>query len=334
MSKTIRGAVIGYGGTLNMGKSHAFHMRDNGISFVAACDIDPVRSALAKEDFPHIHNYTHVKDMLKQDDIDLVSIITPHNAHADLAREVIAAGKHCVIEKPMCIHADEAFELCELAKRQGVMLSVYQNRRWDGWYKTVKELMAKGVLGDIFHADMFIGEYGYPGKWWRADKTISGGIFYDWGAHYADWLLTLVPEKVRSVRGFIHNRIWHDISNEDQIDSIVEFESGAIAHIEVSNIARARKAPVRIQGTKGSVVVHDLFKNDVTLYTEVNGVEMESKIRAKQDEPLGYYANIREHLTNGALLAVLPEEAARNIALIETTERSALRREPLPLPYE
>ncbi|MBM7568384.1 Gfo/Idh/MocA family protein [Paenibacillus sacheonensis] len=331
MNNIIRGAVIGYGGTLNMGKSHAFHMRDNGIQFVAACDIDPVRSALAKEDFPHIESYTRAQDMLAREDIDLVSIVTPHHVHADIAREVIAAGKHCVIEKPMCIRADDAFELVELAKAKGVMLSVYHNRRWDGWYMTVQDLIAKGILGDIYNVQMFFGEYGHPGSWWRADKTISGGVFYDWGAHYIDWLLTIVPGPIRSVRGFIHNRVWHDISNEDEIESLVEFESGAVAHVQVSNIARARRAPVVIQGTKGSVVVNDLFKNDVTLYTDVEGLKVESKIYTKSDLPLAYYGNIREHLLNGAPLAVRPEEAARNIALIETTERSALKREPLPL---
>jgi hypothetical protein len=64
-----------------------------------------------------------------------------------------------------------------LAADLGLMLTVYHNRRWDGWYLTVKERIQAGVPGDIFMVDMFIGGYKKPGPTWRADKAVSGGLF-------------------------------------------------------------------------------------------------------------------------------------------------------------
>ncbi len=332
--KTVRGAVIGYGGAFNMGKIHANQMKDSGIAFVAACDLDKARAEQAAVDFPGIRTYTKVEDLLSQDDIDLVTVITPHNTHAQLAKQVLESGKSCILEKPMCIRADDAFELTRLANERGLMLSVFHNRRWDAWYLTLLDLIKRDLLGEIFHVEIFTGGYQHPGHWWRSDKAISGGTFYDWGAHLIDYLLGFIPGKIKSVRGFVHNKIWHEITNEDQIDSIIEFESGAVAYISTSNIARAGKAPIRILGTKGAVVDADLWDDHLTLYTEVGGLPVETKIMNLKENWSAYYRNVADHLMNDAELIVKPEQAARNIAVIEATEKSAAIGAAVPVAYE
>lgn len=247
----IRGAVIGYGGAFNMGKVHGGSMNRVGFEFMAACDLDQARTEQAAHDFPGIRTYTNVQELLAQPDINLVTVITPHNSHAALAEQVLASGKHCILEKPMCILAEDAHRLVKLASEKGLMLTVYHNRRWDGWYLTVKDLIAKGMLGDIYHVEMYSGGYDVPKDWWRENKEISGGAFYDWGAHYIDYLLGLVPGKIKSVRGYIHNRVWHHKTNEDQVDSVIEFENGEVAHIEISSIARAEKRDSVSWGRRG-----------------------------------------------------------------------------------
>ncbi|CAG7643807.1 Gfo/Idh/MocA family protein [Paenibacillus allorhizosphaerae] len=330
----IRGAVIGYGGAFNMGKSHGNHMKRVGFEFSAACDLDPARMEQAAQDFPGLRTYTDVQDLLAQPDIDLVTVITPHNTHAALAEQVLLNGKHCILEKPMCIHADDADKLVKLAKEKGLMLSVFHNRRWDGWYLTVKDLMEKGVIGDIFHVEMFMGGYSAPKEWWRENKEISGGAFYDWGAHYIDYLLGIVPGKIRSVRGTIHNRVWHQKTNEDQVDSMIFFENGAIAHVEISSIARVGKARFRILGTKGAVEVINTKDGKLNLYTDADGQNQLSEVEFLKDRQSAYYDNIADYLLRGAELIVKPEEARRIIAVIETTERSAKEAKELPVPYE
>jgi predicted dehydrogenase len=199
---------------------------------------------------------------------------------------------------------------------------------------TVKDLVQREVLGDIFHVEMFRGGYNPPKGWWRDNKDISGGAFYDWGAHYIDYLLGLIPVKVQSVRGFTQNRLWHQMTNEDQVDSIIQFENGAVAHIQLSSIAFAGKPHFRILGTKGAIVVSNMSKGNLSLYTERDGAAAETIVPYLHDIKDSYYDNIADHLYNSAELLVKPEQARRIIAIIETTEKSALAGTELNLPYE
>jgi len=330
----LRGAVIGYGGAFNMGKQHAQQMIQHGIAFAAACDVDPARAAQAKTDFPDIEVFTNPDELLAREDVDLVTVITPHNTHAELGKRILAAGKHCVLEKPMCIQASDGYEMTMLAREKGRMLSVYHNRRWDGWYLTLKELMAKGIIGDIFHIEMAFGGFGRPRDWWRSDKGVSGGALFDWGAHLIDYALGVVPGGIRSVRGVVHNRVWHEFTNEDHVDSTIYMENGAVINVQISSIAHAGKPHIRLLGTKGGIVDANIFDGELTLYTDLNGVKVETKVPTVKDQGQLYYANVADHLYRGAELIVRPEQALRNIAVIETTERSAAAGQELPVPYE
>jgi scyllo-inositol 2-dehydrogenase (NADP+) len=330
----LRGAVIGYGGAFNMGKQHAQHMIENGFLFAAACDLDPKRAEQAKQDFPEITVFTNPDELLAREDIDLVTVITPHNTHADLGKRILQAGKHCILEKPMCIRAEDGYEMVTIAREKGKMLSVYHNRRWDGWYLTLKDLIAKGIIGDIFHIEMAFGGYGSPGHWWRSSKEISGGALYDWGAHLIDYSLGVLPGKIKSVRGVVHNLVWHEFTNEDHVDSTIYMENGATVNVQISSIAHAGKPHIRILGTKGGIIDTNIFDGEITLFTELNGVKLESKVKTEKNQGELYYANVADHLYRGAELAVKPEQAMRNIAVIETTEKSAAEGKELLVPYE
>ena len=130
MADTIRGAVIGYGAAFNMGKSHASQMTNTeGLECVAVCDIDKARTKAAKKDFPGINTYNSVKSLLKKEDFDLATVVLPHNMHAPVAIECLKAGKHVIVEKPMCITIAEATEMINTAKENDLMVTVYHNRR-------------------------------------------------------------------------------------------------------------------------------------------------------------------------------------------------------------
>lgn len=332
METKIRGAVIGYG----MGKHHANQMTEAGIDFAALCEPDPVRREQAKLDYPHIRTYSEVKDLLADPDIDLVAVVTPHNTHAELAIKVMESGKNCIVDKPMCIRADDAAALVDKARNTGVMLSVYHNRRWDDWYLTTKRLIEQGVLGDVFSVEMNFSNYGHPGNTWRSYKDVSGGIFYDWGAHYMDWMLGIVPGKMKSIRGYVQKRLWDDVTNEDQLDCMIEFESGAIVHSQTSQIDRAGKTAVRILGTKGAIETDRGVKmgDYLTLYTDLDGIHVETKVPFLPSSWISYYHNIVDHLTNGAELAVKPEQVLRVISVLETAGKSAVEGRELSVPYE
>jgi predicted dehydrogenase len=329
----IRSATIGYGGSFKISQIHPNFMKEVGFDFAAVCDSSPDRLQQAAEDYPGIRTYSHVDDLLAQPDIDLVTVITPHNTHASLGMQVLESGKHCILEKPMCIRADEAETLIRKSREQGVMLTVYHNRRWDGWYLALEELLHQGALGELFHVEMALCNFKQPKNWWRSDKEISGGALYDWGAHYIYWLLGILPGKVRGVRGFTQKRLFHEVSNEDQVDSIIDFESGAVAYIHYSNIAHVGKPRLRLLGTKGALVDHGDGKFIVK--SEEHGMPKETVIPyPKQDQHMMFYRNIADHLTKGTDLIITPEQARRIVAIIETTGKSAEVGRELTVPYE
>ena len=325
----IRCGIVGY----SMGRYHAgLISKTRGLELVAVCDLDPARLEAAQEDYPGIGVYTDLEAVLEQAGADLVSVVTPHNTHAALVIQCLQAGKHVVVDKPMCITAQEATDMIGAAKRARRTLSVFHNRRWDGDYLAAKEVIGKGVIGDVFHVEMYMGGYGPPPKVWRSDKAISGGAFYDWGAHIVDWALGFVPRKIESVTGFFHKLRWHEATNEDQVQALVRFAGGAVADIQISSLARAPRPRWRILGTLGAI----LHEGGDTLHvsTEVKGIAAEMHVKAKEPGWAAYYNNIAEHLLRGRPLAVTPESARRVIAIMEAAERSASSHQAVPVPHE
>ena len=308
-------AVVGYG----MGKSHCGYIqRTRGLKLFAVCDIDESRRKAAEEDHPGIQTFTNVDDLLKED-FDLVTLAIPHNVHAPVALKCIRAGKHTIVEKPMCITIDEATSMIEAAKRSRVMLSVFHNRRWDGDFKALKEVIDRGLIGKIYQIEAFIGGYGHPPDWWRSDKKIGGGALYDWGAHFIDQILNLVPEKMTGVAGFSQKLVWKDVSIEDDARAIIKFESGAIADFQVSSIAMAGKPRWRILGTRGAILDGD---KSFRVSGFVKGYRAEVSVPWRENNWHEYYSNIYNHLKFDRDLVVKPEEGRRVISVMETAEKS------------
>lgn len=329
-----KSAVVGYGGAFGMGKAHADWLtKDAGFPTVAVCDIEPARLEEAKQQIPGVQTFTSLDEMLEKSEAKVVAVVTPHNTHAGIAIKCLEAGRHVIVEKPMCITVAEATAMIEAAKKNKVMLTVFHNRRWDGDYLTVKEIVGEGLVGDIFHIEMFGGGYGHPGRWWRANKDISGGAFYDWGAHFVDWLLGLVPSKPKSVTGFFHKLVWRDVTNEDHVQGIVLFENGAVGDVQLSHLAAAGKPKWEILGTKGAILQNH-GEDFLHLFTQVNGYASEARVRHKKNDWPAFYQNVGAHLTKGEELIVKPEEARRVIAVMETAEKSAKSGKTEPFPVD
>lgn len=330
--KEIGWALVGYGGAFNMGRAHGNAINaQKGMKVVAACDLDECRFPAAQEDFPGINCYCDIDEMLEYPEVDGAVIITPHNTHADLAIKCLKAGKHVVVEKPMCITVKEATDMIEAAKKSGACLSIFHNRRQDGDYKAIHKIVKDGLIGDIFQLELFIGGYGKPGSWWRSNKEISGGNLYDWGAHLVDWVLTLVPSKIESVTGFFHKLKWHEVTNEDHTQAIIKFENGAVANVQVSSLARIGKPRWRVLGTKGAFVLEG---DKIRVSSEIGGLPTELRVSFDTSDWAYYYKNIADHLLKGKKLEVTGEEGRRVIGVIEGAEKSAKSGQPVKVPFE
>jgi predicted dehydrogenase len=332
--KTIRCGLLGYGPAFQMGKGHAGWINATpGMQTVAMCDASPARVEAAKAELPGLAGYfTRLEDLLAMPDLDLVVNILPHNQHGPRTLECLAAGKHVVQEKPFCITVAEANEMIELAHAKGLMLSLFHNRRWDGDYLLMRDLIAKGLIGDVFHIECAMANYGHPGFWWRSDKAVSGGVMYDWGAHFIDWILNMVPAKITQINGNFQKRVWNSITNEDFGQVLIRFDNGCTADYLTSTISASSRPIWRINGTRGAIERQG--SDSVTLISYVNGFRQESivKVTLPSYGSTEYYRTVADHLLMGEELVVTPEQARRVIGVIEAGQLSSEKGASVPPP--
>lgn len=320
--KPLKVGTVGYSDLFSMGKLHLDSLQQAGFEPVAVCELVERHRKRAEEEYPGVKSYASLTRMLKQSDVELLVIITEHNKHAKLAVQCLEAGRDVVTEKPFSITVKEADTMIAAARKANRMLSVFHNRRWDGDYMTIRDIVNRGLIGEVFHVEAFMGGYSHPGYWWRSDKKISGGEFYDWGAHICDWVLNLIPSKMREVSGhFQEKQVWHDVTNEDHCSAMVRFDNGASALIEWSHLAAVGKRRWRILGTLGGI--EDLGDGKFRVVTHKDGLDYSGEIAYHESDWHAYYRNVADHLVFGDTLAVTPESARRVIALIETAEKSS-----------
>ena len=331
--KTIRCGLLGYGPAFNMGKGHAGWINATpGMRTIAMCDASPSRVEAAKTELPDLQGYhTRLEDMLAMPDLDLVVNILPHNLHAPTTLECLNAGKHVIQEKPFCLTVAEANTMIDLARAKGLMLSLFHNRRWDGDYLTIRSLIDKGLIGEVFHIECGQASYGHPGFWWRSDKAVSGGVMYDWGAHFLDWILNLVPARITQVTGNFQKRVWNSVTNEDFGQVYIRFENGCTADYITSHISASSRPQWRINGTLGAI---ERNWGDITLISYANGFRQESTIKVTLPGygSTEYYRNVADHLLWGEELIVKPEQARRVIGIIEAGLLSSAKGVSVPPP--
>jgi len=315
--------VIGYGPAFNMGKHHLNAMAAYK-EFVptAVCDRDTERLKVARADFPGIQTYTSVSQMLRKSEVQLVAILLPHHLHAKVAIACLNAGRHVVVEKPFAITVEECDAMIAAARRHQVMLSAYHNRHWDANIITIMKHLPK--IGRPFRWESFQGGYSEPGSWWRSDKKMSGGVIYDWGAHFVEWMLQVMNYEMEAISGFqIRKEVWKQVTNEDEVEALVRFRGDAIASHTASTIAMAGKDTIRITGTKGAIVAGH---GSVVVHTlDRQGNRVATTVKMERAAHHRYYENVRDHLVEGKPLIITPEWARRVIQVLDYACRSAAR---------
>ena len=323
--RVIRCGLLGYGPTFDMGKGHADWINDTpGLTTFAVCDIDTERVEAARKEQPGLDGYfTDIDDMLAISDLDLVVNILPHSMHAPTTLKCLDAGKHVVLEKPFSVTLDEANAMINQAEERGLMLSLFHNRRWDGDYLTIRDIIERDLIGEVFHIEAFLGSYSHPGFWWRSDKSISGGVMHDWGAHFIDWILNLVPSKISQVLGNFQKLVWHSVTNEDHGQVYIRFENGVTADFIISSIAAISRPKWFILGTKGAIEAN--WGEEIKVVSHASGIALESKVEVTLPGygTTQYYRNIADHLLLGEELLVTAEQSRRVIAVIDAVERSS-----------
>ena len=187
--KTIGTGIIGFG--LSGKVFHAPFLHTNqGFEIKKIVERHKQES---KSTYPYAQVVDDYNELLKDPEIELIVICTPNTSHFSMVKDCLKAGKHVIVEKPFTPTSKEADELIKLADSLGRKIFVYQNRRWDGDFLTIKKILKTGVLGNIqeyeAHFDRFKPEINSLA--WREFPIPGAGILYDLGSHLIDQALAL-----------------------------------------------------------------------------------------------------------------------------------------------
>ena len=324
----IQVGVIGYGGTWNMGRTHLNEMKKAGMTPTAVCELDPARLALAPDDFPGIQTCQSVDELLSQSEVNLVAIITPHDTHAELALQCLAAGRHVVCEKPFAITTAECDAMIRTAKERNLLVSAYHNRHWDGWIMKAVEILRAGDISTVVRVEARLGNYGKPQATWRGSRSHSGGILYDWGVHFLEYALQLTGSSgITEVSGYAHNGFWENGSPwgadtiEDEAEAVVRFQDGRRIRLLISQVeSLPRRGFLEVTGTTGSMVL-DWDAVEVTTHDGPKRITIRHP--NPENEWWRFYANIADHLTSGAPLVITGEWARLPVQIIDLASQSA-----------
>ncbi len=343
--RTLGVGLLGY--AQSVGEAHGLGIEATaGLILRGACDLDQQRLKQAQLDFLEVHTYDSAEALAQDHGVDVVIVATPPNTHAKLCLQMMAAGKHVVCEKPLALYRKETDAMVEMAVKQRVHLSCHQNRRWDVDYLAIKQALTEGLIGELFYLETFVGGFNHPCGYWHSHDEISGGTTYDWGAHYLDWVVSLIPERISTVISTRHNRVWHDVTNADQERIQMRFAGGQEAEFIHSDIAAVRKPKWYLLGTEGAIVGHwrdvSTYDIDPVLYfhehdipaTEMvpeltlhrrhhSGQIVAQQLASTKREHYHFHRNLADHLLTGEPIVAPLEDSVRVVEILEAAARSA-----------
>lgn len=297
----------------------------------------------AEKRYPTIKTFRSLEDLLADETIELVVINTPNITHFDFAKKVMNAGKHLVIEKPFTATEAEAEELIALAKEKNVVLSVFQNRRYDSDFKTVKKILSQDLLGDIVDAEIHYDRYdpNLSYKVHKEENTAAVGSLYDLGSHLIDQAIVLFG---------IPNAVYADLDAfrpnskvTDFFDVKLYYKSHRVT-LKSSYFVREPLPGNIFHGTKGSFIKSkaDVQEKELMegkkpnssnwgtepkeeeglLHTEKNGEIIKEKVPTLQGNYMEYYDGIYEAIRNHKAVPVSGNDGLNVIKVIEAAMKS------------
>lgn len=333
-----RVAVVGYGFAGRCFHTYLIDLAE-GLELYALASSRPEARADAEQRF-RIKTVETFEEIIADETVDLVVLATPNDLHARQAIRAMEAGKHVVTDKPMCLSLREADAMIAASKAHDRLLSIFQNRRWDGDFLTVKKVINDGLLGTPFLIEMFWGQYGVP-RGWRGDAAHGGGKFFDLGAHLVDQALQLVDAPVERVYAEFHAPAGWTRDIEAHAMASIRFANGVEVRVENSSLAKKPKPRWYVLGTEGALVKEGvdpqesaMIAGDIDgareapehyarLFHDVDGEAAETVVEPVPGRWRSYYENIANALEDRAILSVTAESARVALAVIEAARKSA-----------
>jgi len=300
--------IIGYGG-FGQFLRHSWESLDH------VC-VTAVADEIASRNPGDIKFYNRWEDLIQDGELDIVSIATPPNTHAPMARAAMRAGRNVLVEKPMATTVEAAWEMLAVRDRSHRVATVNYMLRFDPLVELLGRLTAKGIWGQLRHVDVqnYAQDEGLPPSHWFWDHEVSGGILIEHAVHFIDLVHSLTSQKVKTVKGMVHNR---NPLQEDRVLATVHYENGLIA-----THYHAFSRPGYFENTSIRLV-YDLAQIDLEGWIPMNG-RIRALVNAQSAEHLVQLPNFKieqlvdvdkvadvSRVEGWGLVSTHPEEADR-----------------------
>jgi predicted dehydrogenase len=296
------------------------------------------RPADVLAELPDVEVLSDPKEMAARPDVDLVVIASPNETHAPLAELAMRAGRNVVVDKPFTITAAEARNLAAVAGENGVLLSVFQIRRWDSDFLTIQDAIRRDLTGRVVLFESRIDRYRPDVRnRWREVPGPGAGLLYDLGPHLIDQTLLLfgIPESVQATLA----RQRRGARTDDFFQLVLHY-GNMVATLGAGSLVSGGSARFAVHGEKASLVKQKpdiqedqlrvgimpgasewgVDPDDALLYAgAANGTRV---VKAARGDQRGYYVALREALLGRAPNPVTPEQGATVMAIIEAALRS------------
>ncbi len=339
--------IIGYGGMAGHHHTHIIPVFNREgypevVEVKGVYDINPARCEIAAS--RGLVVYDSAEALLSDEEIKAVLVATPNDWHMPYVVMAAEHGKHVITEKPAALSSEETAKMYEAAKKNGVVFTPHQNRRWDEDFLAIKEIVENGEIGTVYKIESrVVSSNGIPGAWRKCFKQ-GGGMMLDWGVHLIDQALLMIDSPVKSVYCDYSYIAGEDV--DDGFDLEIKFENGVIYRIVVDTNTFIQLPRWRAYGREGTAEITDWAMNGkiVSVLQRVddqlegiragNGFTKTMAYRRAetvQERPIervwsdanAFYRNFMDAVLNGDPTTVKENQVMRVFKVMENAYRSA-----------
>lgn len=301
----------------------------------------------AKQRYPGITTYRTLEELLVDASIELVVVATPSGTHFEVAKQVLAAGKHTVVDKPLSVTSHQIAELIALASAGNRLLIPFHNRRWDGDFLTVQKLLNEHQLGRIVHMESRFDRWspGATRRPWKDDPEQGGGVLLDLGTHLVDQALVLCGKPLAVSADVLRERDGE--GSEDSFTVRLRYQRCFVT-LGANQLSAPAGARFHVRGTRGNfrkkgVDPQEAALNKITritaptwgqetqaewglLYVDVEGGMVSRPVATVPGDYRSFYAAVRNAVEGKAPAPISAVDAWRVARILEWARQSAKSR--------
>ena len=312
-----------------------------GLRLHTVVTVNPERRVQLSREYPEARAVDSVEQLLDDASLDLVVVATPNDAHSPAARAALEAGRPVVVDKPLAPTAAEARDLVALAEARGLMLTVFQNRRWDSDFRTARHLIADGALGTVHRFESRFERWRPRiATGWResADPAQAGGVLTDLGSHLVDQALHLFGPAAH-VYAEVNARRPGAAVDDDAFIALTH-TNGVHSHLWMSAVCAQPGPRLRILGNQSAYTIQGLDPQEAALraghrpgpgwgepaeseWGLLGTTEEARRYPSLPGDYPAFYAGVVSALRDGAPAPVDPHDAVETLTVLELARRSA-----------